>query len=433
MLVTCLVGAGCAVASSAAAGVTSVGHFGDASAFGSPGPLQAPITGRAATPDGRGYWLVAGDGGVFNYGDAGFFGSVQPDKPRPGQSMSCPRAAKSEADGWIVGIATDVNGVRYWLADSSGGVYVFEKDQRCSYTLPTQGAPDPVVAIVRWADGLGYWLVGANGAVLSSDRTREPDLTPIVATDVWTEWDPPIVGMARTPDGHGGWLVDAGGRVYPVSDHNPNVPPDHRPVVYPKPGVSPLRVSISPGEARAGLVGIAADADGLGYWLVNANGVVTAYGDAQDWGSAANGYGDQPIVTIASTPDGYGYWLASSMTALSAGSQPALVADCVHPVAPPISPQAGGYPIRFLLNCDARGAHYGVENVTWTPPWGGPWTYRAGTNYCDGACPDATTSKGLPVPRSFPVVIQIREPSAVAATATLHRGSLDLSRPTGQR
>jgi len=30
----------------------------------------------AATPDGGGYWLVASDGGVFNFGDAGFFGSM---------------------------------------------------------------------------------------------------------------------------------------------------------------------------------------------------------------------------------------------------------------------------------------------------------------------------------------------------------------------
>ncbi len=30
----------------------------------------------APTPDGKGYWLVATDGGVFNYGDAAFFGSA---------------------------------------------------------------------------------------------------------------------------------------------------------------------------------------------------------------------------------------------------------------------------------------------------------------------------------------------------------------------
>ena len=30
----------------------------------------------AATPDGGGYWLVASDGGIFNFGDAGFYGSA---------------------------------------------------------------------------------------------------------------------------------------------------------------------------------------------------------------------------------------------------------------------------------------------------------------------------------------------------------------------
>jgi hypothetical protein len=30
----------------------------------------------ASTPDGAGYWLVASDGGVFTFGDAGFFGST---------------------------------------------------------------------------------------------------------------------------------------------------------------------------------------------------------------------------------------------------------------------------------------------------------------------------------------------------------------------
>ena len=28
------------------------------------------------TPTGKGYWLVGGDGGIFNFGDAGFFGST---------------------------------------------------------------------------------------------------------------------------------------------------------------------------------------------------------------------------------------------------------------------------------------------------------------------------------------------------------------------
>ena len=30
----------------------------------------------AATPDGKGYWLVASDGGIFTFGDAPFLGSM---------------------------------------------------------------------------------------------------------------------------------------------------------------------------------------------------------------------------------------------------------------------------------------------------------------------------------------------------------------------
>ena len=37
---------------------------------------QRPIVGMATTSDGKGYWLVAADGGVFAYGDAAFAGSI---------------------------------------------------------------------------------------------------------------------------------------------------------------------------------------------------------------------------------------------------------------------------------------------------------------------------------------------------------------------
>lgn len=39
-------------------------------------PLNQPILGMAPTSTGRGYWLVARDGGIFAFGDAVFFGST---------------------------------------------------------------------------------------------------------------------------------------------------------------------------------------------------------------------------------------------------------------------------------------------------------------------------------------------------------------------
>jgi IPT/TIG domain len=52
--------------------------YGDAHFYGSTGAitLNKSIVGMAATPSGKGYWLVASDGGIFNYGDAHFYGST---------------------------------------------------------------------------------------------------------------------------------------------------------------------------------------------------------------------------------------------------------------------------------------------------------------------------------------------------------------------
>ncbi len=52
--------------------------FGDAGFWGSAATmhLNAPIVGIASTSDGHGYWLVGADGGVFSFGDAGFWGSA---------------------------------------------------------------------------------------------------------------------------------------------------------------------------------------------------------------------------------------------------------------------------------------------------------------------------------------------------------------------
>jgi len=77
--------------------------FGDASNHGSMGgtPLDAPIVGMAATPDGRGYWLAAADGGVFAFGDAPYEGSGA------GRQLAQP----------VVGLADTSSGAGYWLAE----------------------------------------------------------------------------------------------------------------------------------------------------------------------------------------------------------------------------------------------------------------------------------------------------------------------------
>ena len=69
--------------------------------------LNEPIVGMTATPNGRGYWLVASDGGVFNIGDAGFYGSL----------------GNIHLNEPIVGIKATADGRGYWLVASDGGVF----------------------------------------------------------------------------------------------------------------------------------------------------------------------------------------------------------------------------------------------------------------------------------------------------------------------
>ena len=61
----------------------------------------------AATPDGRGYWLVASDGGIFTFGDA----------------RSTARRAL-HLNQPIVGMAATADGGGYWLV-SDGGIFTF--------------------------------------------------------------------------------------------------------------------------------------------------------------------------------------------------------------------------------------------------------------------------------------------------------------------
>ncbi|MGO9856916.1 MAG: hypothetical protein ACLPYY_17970 [Acidimicrobiales bacterium] len=85
----------------------------------------------AATPDGDGYWLVASDGGGFNYGDAAFYGSMA---TGGSDSLIAP----------VVGMTSSADGGGYSLATSSGDVAPFGDGVAGGGLI---GPPDPVVGI----------------------------------------------------------------------------------------------------------------------------------------------------------------------------------------------------------------------------------------------------------------------------------------------
>jgi hypothetical protein len=138
----------------------AVTAHGGATSFGSPVisglRLVQPVVGMAATPDGKGYWLVASDGGIFSYGDAKFYGS----------------AGAIPLKQPVVGMAATPDGTGYWLVASDGGVFTYGD---APYDGSLVGSGDVVVGVLVNATATAYTEVTVNGAALAPSLTA---LTP---------------------------------------------------------------------------------------------------------------------------------------------------------------------------------------------------------------------------------------------------------------
>ncbi len=136
----------------------------------------------------------------------------------------------------------------------------------------------------------------------ATDVSDDTPLTGLTVTVTFTPATPvstgaplnkPIVGMAATADGGGYWLVASDGGIFSYGDA----------VFYGSTGAITLNKPI---------VGMAATPDGKGYWLVASDGGIFNYGDAVFYGSAGAMTLNKPIVGMAATADGGGYWLVAS-------------------------------------------------------------------------------------------------------------------------
>ena len=225
-------------------------------------------TGGQSVSGGFGYRLGASDGGVFDFGQSAFYGSMT------GKHLNGPE----------VGIASTPDGAGYWLAASDGGVFAFGDAQYYGGLGASLHLNAPIVGIAATPTGKGYWLVAADGGVFAyGDAAFEGSLGAGGATAK-------VVGITATPSGKGYWLVSADGNVYPMGDA----------VTY---------GSMYGKYLHGPVVGIAATPSGKGYWLVASDGGVFAYGDAPFAGSMFGKYLDGPMVGIQPTPSGNGYWL----------------------------------------------------------------------------------------------------------------------------
>jgi hypothetical protein len=149
----------------------------------------------AVTPDGKGYWLVALDGGIFSFGDARFYGSTGAIK------LNQP----------VVGMASTADGKGYWLVAEDGGIFTFG-DAKFHGSTGNVKLHQPVVGMAATADGGGYWLVAADGGIFTFGDAHFYGSLGKTDIDGW------VTGMAATTDGKGYWLANANGDVYHFGD-----------------------------------------------------------------------------------------------------------------------------------------------------------------------------------------------------------------------
>ncbi len=221
---------------------------------------------------GQGFEATATDGGVFAYGDAGFYGSMG------GHHLDAP----------IVGMATTRDGGGYWLVAADGGVFAFG-DAAFYGSMGGHHLDAPIVSMAATPDGGGYWLVAADGGVFAFGDAA------FLGSMGGHHLDASIVSMAATSDGGGYWLVAADGGVFAFGDAG-------------------FFGSMAGALGGNRAVAIAGTPDGGGYWLLGRDGGVFAFGDASFFGSVP-GQGlvaDAPLTGISATPDGHGYWLVAA-------------------------------------------------------------------------------------------------------------------------
>jgi N-acetylmuramoyl-L-alanine amidase len=188
--------------------------FGDAQFYGSTGSisLNRPVVGMAATPDGKGYWLAASDGGIFSFGDAQFYGSTG--------SISLNRP--------VVGMAATPDGKGYWLVASDGGIFAFGDAQFYGST-GSISLNRPVVGMAATTDGKGYWLVASDGGIFSFGDAG------FFGSGGGTQLVAPAVGMAAAPNGAGYWLVF--GPLRPLAGKIVGIDPGHNGLSYTAPQI----------------------------------------------------------------------------------------------------------------------------------------------------------------------------------------------------
>ena len=268
-------------------------------AFTGSAGLPGPPSPAPVAPGNSSYWLVASDGGIFTFGNAGFFGS----------------AGSLPLNKPVVGMAPTASKNGYWLVASDGGIFTYgnasflgSKAASRSTTHRRHGGDTRRRRLLARRlrrrhlrlRGRAVLRLPGRQAAEQADRRhgRDPGRARLLAGRLGRRHlhlrrrqfhgsmggkplNKPIVGMAASPDGLGYWLVASDGGIFNFGDAG----------FYGSAGGTPLNKPA---------VGIAASPDGRGYWIAATDGGIFNYGDANFYGSEGGTVLNKPVVGVAS-------------------------------------------------------------------------------------------------------------------------------------
>jgi hypothetical protein len=248
------------------AGDGGVFAFGEACFFGSTGAmrLNQPVVGGAETPTGNGYWLVASDGGIFSFGDARFYGSTG------AMRLNQP----------IVGMAATATGNGYWLVAADGGIFTFGDAQFHGSTGAIR-LNRPMIDIVPTPTERGYRLIAEDGGVFNFGDAGN------IGSGVASGYAVPYVDADRWPTGDGIVLLTNDGRVVAFgSARNVGEPSTANGGSFASVGIKTAHHPSCPGG---------------GYWVTGADGRVLALGSVTFQGALTGLPLAQPVIGILSS------------------------------------------------------------------------------------------------------------------------------------
>jgi hypothetical protein len=207
---------------------------------------------------------------------------------------------------WAGGLSSVLEADYYWMYDD-GYAGSATSNSACSLSDPSGCWGHRDIILHQFASCPSGPAILSMGAAFSPSGYTSGSIAAMVVstcsppTDITASWGQVAnavpsasrtVAIAPTPKGTGYWEVEGNGTVGAFG--------------------SAVNYGSVSSTLNAPIVGMASTPDGKGYWLVGTDGGIFSFGDAAFYGSTGSLRLNRPIVGIASTPNGKGYWMVAS-------------------------------------------------------------------------------------------------------------------------